>query len=314
MRQGNQRRTVACGRSPSAGYGVFPSPGYAVFLSPGYAFALACCMAVVAQGQTPATSAWATGGASATARPSDPDGKPDATKNAAAPPTAVVPYWQAQAAPGHVIRMDAMPPGWQPQAVPYQGIGPDGRPLTVYIAPTYVFTYQSGPPVIAPPQVNRTLAPRIFRPGVAATGPPTGWNYQAVGATPPPAPLAVPTVARYAPQPYQFPADSRALTGTPIVPPATPPSPLPAPLQTWGVAPAPSQWVSVPPAPQPRWVSSNAPPPGVAPLVAPTLVSPTPVPPTPMAPSPTPSPIPVAAPQTIPLPPASAGLPPTGSM
>ena len=320
MRQGSQIRTVRGAWVASAGCKVSRSAGFAIFQSAGFAVALVCCMVVAASGQDPATSAWATGGASASSKPSDPDGKPDATKNAAAPPAAV-PYWQAQAAPGHVIQMNAMPPGWQPQAVPYQGIGPDGRPMTVYLAPTYVFTYQSGPPVIAAPQVNRPMAPRVVRPGVTPTGPPTGWNYQAVGATPPPAPLAVPTVTRYAPQPYQFPTDSRALTGTPIVPPATSLSPPPAPPQTWGGAPPQSQWVSEPTATPPQWVSSNvAPPPGVAPYAAasdafpppPPLAAP-PLAPTTVSLSPTPAPIPVAAPQTIPLPPSSAGLPPNAT-
>lgn len=304
--------------------------GLAVLRPAGCAVLLLGCTAVAVYAQDPATSAWATGGGSASAKPDDPDGKPGAAKNAAAP-QASVPYWQAQAVPGHVIQMNTtMPPGWQPQAVPYQGIGPDGRPMTVFIAPTYVFTYQSGPPVIATPQVNRSMAPRITRPGVTPTGPPTGWNYQAVGASPPPAPLAVPTITRYAPQPYQFPADSRALTGTPLVPPPTPLGPPPAPPQAWGTPP-PSQWVTVPPVatvPPQQWVASNVPPPpGVAPLAAAAAVPaitaavsppPAPAPPPPVAAttvsmSPTPAPIPVAAPQTIPLAPSSGGLPPNAT-
>jgi endonuclease YncB( thermonuclease family) len=330
MRQGSQTPSTGCAVISQAGCAVISQAGCAVISQAGCAVALLCLMTVAAWGQDPATSAWATGGGSATAKPSDPDGKPGATKPAAAAPAAV-PYWQAQAAPGHVIQMNtSMPPGWQPQAVPYQGIGPDGRPMTVYIAPTYVFTYQSGPPVIAAPQVNRTMAPRITRPGVAPTGPPTGWNYQAVGAPPPPPPLAVPTIARYAPQPYQFPADSRALTGTPLVPPATPLNAPPPPPQVWATPP-PSQWVSVPPGAPPQWVSSDvAPPPGVAPFAAATAVpavaaasSPPPPPPAPVAGppvaattvsmSPTPAPIPVAAPQTIPLAPVAGGLPPNAT-
>ena len=38
---------------------------------------------------------------------------------------------------------------WTPQAVPYQGVGPDGRPITMSYSPTYVFTYTIGPPVLA---------------------------------------------------------------------------------------------------------------------------------------------------------------------
>jgi hypothetical protein len=88
-----------------------------------------------------------------------------------------IPYWQAPAVPAAVVNGGAIPAGWQPQAVPYHGIGPDGRPLTIYVAPTYVFTYQSGPPVLAVPPATRSVP----RPGpVPAVG--SGWNYQTQGA------------------------------------------------------------------------------------------------------------------------------------
>lgn len=144
-----------------------------------------------------------------------------------------LPVWQAPPLPQAVIQAGAIPPGWQPQAVPYQGIGPDGRPLTMYFAPTYVFTYQAGPPVLALPTVNRSQAlqasPR--------------------GTVPPPV-----TVARYQPTPYQFPVDSRALTGTPITPPAAalpPPAATVAAPPATDLAPPPSQWgaSTAPPAP-----------------------------------------------------------------
>jgi len=98
------------------------------------------------------------------------------------------PYWQAPALPAAVIQGGAIPPGWQPQAVPYQGIGPDGQPLTMYFAPTYVFTYQAGPPVPATPQVNR----RGWwgRPAAAAAPTTGGWNYATSGASP--VPLTLP--------------------------------------------------------------------------------------------------------------------------
>jgi endonuclease YncB( thermonuclease family) len=174
-----------------------------------------------------------------------------------------VPYWQAPPLPSAVIQGGAIPAGWQPQAVPYRGVGPDGRPMTMYFAPTYVFTYQAGPPVLAAPPVNR-------RPSV--TYAPSPWNYQAQGV--PAVPVALPpaTVARYQPAPYQFPPDARALSGTPVVPPATPlpappPMALPPAPSPYGYAPA--QQVPLPPqvAPPPQqWVPSNAPPPpGMAP-------------------------------------------------
>jgi micrococcal nuclease len=181
-----------------------------------------------------------------------------------------LPYWQAPALPTAVIQGGAIPAGWQPQAVPYQGIGPDGRPMTMYFAPTYVFTYQSGPPVLAVPQgsrgapVSRT-APGVNRPGVAGQPYVPAWNYQTSGAAPAATTLPPATVARYAPQPYQFPANSRALTGTPLTPPGALPGPPAPPPQTWGVAPpAMPQQVAAPP-PQ-QWVPSDVPPPpGVTP-------------------------------------------------
>ncbi len=170
-----------------------------------------------------------------------------------------LPYWQAPALPTAVIQGGAIPAGWQPQAVPYQGIGPDGRPLTMYFAPTYVFTYQSGPPVLAVPQatsrvpVGRT-APGVNRPGVAGQPYTSPWNYQTSGAAPAATTLPPATVARYAPQPYQFPANSRALTGTPLTPPPqqwvpsdVPPPPGVAPQQPFNqqLSQPPSQWTGV---------------------------------------------------------------------
>ncbi len=208
------------------------------------AVAIACAVDVVAHGQTPSdeakVSAWATGGTSATAQPGDGDGKPPSGAMA-------MPYWQAPAAPQAVIQGGAIPPGWQPQAIPYHGIGPDGRPITMYLAPTYVFTYQAGPPV---------LAAAVAAGGVARTvpgTPATGWNYATSGAQPVNPALPAATVARYPASPYQFPSDSRALTGTPVVPPAGSAAPPP---QSWAAAP------TAPPAtPQPsQWVSSAPPP------------------------------------------------------
>jgi endonuclease YncB( thermonuclease family) len=184
-----------------------------------------------------------------------------------------VPYWQAAALPTAVIQGGAIPAGWQPQAVPYQGIGPDGRPMTMYFAPTYVFTYQSGPPVLAVPQATRPVpvsraAPGVNRPGVAGQPYVPAWNYQTSGAAPVATTLPPATVARYAPQPYQFPTNSRALTGTPLTPPGALPGPPAPPPQTWGVAPpAVPQQAAQPLTPPPQqWVPSDVPPPpGIAP-------------------------------------------------
>lgn len=289
--------------------------------------AVASCVAALVQpasAQTPAApadatvSAWSTGGASATARPSDPDGKPAAPSAAAA-----VPYWQAPALPGAVIQGGAIPAGWQPQAVPYQGIGPDGRPTTMYFAPTYVFTYQSGPPVLATPQVNRS-AVGVSRPGVAGQPYAPAWNYQTSGAVPAATTQPPATVARYAPQPYRFPDDARALTGTPVVPPAAPATP--APPQSWGGAPPPASVMqSLPVGAEPSgWAAANLPPTAGPPPAgwAPAAVGAVPPAPAivagaatlpPLASLPPPvAPIPVATPAApVPIPVTTASLPGT---
>jgi micrococcal nuclease len=217
------------------------------------AAATCCAFAGTAVGQTPSAeakvSAWATGGTSATAKPGE-IGSTPASGGA-------MPYWQAPAVPQAVVQGGAIPPGWQPQAIPYHGIGPDGKPITMMLAPTYVFTYQAGPPVPAVPGATSGVTRQA-----PAAAPAAGWNYATSGAPPVNPALPAATVARYPPTPYQFPADARALTGTPIVPPAGSPSPVSPP-------PAMAAPVAAPPAPAPtQWVSST-PPPSAAPPSAP---------------------------------------------
>jgi micrococcal nuclease len=227
---------------------------------------------------TPATqpvNAWATGGVSGTASAGG----------------GSHPYWQSPALPSAVIQGGAIPTGWTPQAVPYQGVGPDGRPLTMYYSPTYVFTYQIGPPVLAaaagmpsPSQVNRRQAmPMATQPASMQ-----GWNYQTQGAPAATYTLPPATVARYQPVPYQYPPGSKALTGTPIVPPqgtlpatsfaSAPPTYQPQPSAPALAPPpppalAPASWAPVqqaPPAvpqaapPPSQWASSTEAPPMVA--------------------------------------------------
>ncbi len=200
------------------------------------AVALAACAAGAAVAQAPAVPPSAAAAVAAT-------GSAGGT---------AIPFWQAPAAPQTVIQGGAIPAGWQPQAIPYQGIGPDGRPMTVYLAPTYVFTYQSGPPVLAVPSVNRPQARGAPPPTTA-----TGWNYATSGAPPVNPSLPPATVARYQPAPYQFPSDSRALTGTPVVPPAEGLPVQSPPPSTAAIQPPPSQWV--PSEPPPAAVSAAAP-------------------------------------------------------
>ncbi|MFN5756923.1 MAG: hypothetical protein ACK48M_09075, partial [Planctomycetia bacterium] len=132
-------------------------------------------------------SPWATGGAKTKA--GDTDGKADSVR------VAQIPVTQAYAWPGYVIQGGAIPKDWKPQAIPYQAIGPDGRPITMYYAPTYTFTYPVGPPVLAVSPVNR---PQAY-------GQPqySGWNYRTSGAAPPTYAPPPPNVARYQPSPYQ---------------------------------------------------------------------------------------------------------------
>ena len=201
---------------------------------------------------TPATQAvnpWATGGVSGT------------TAAAGGP----LPYWQAPALPAAVIQGGAIPTGWAPQAVPYQGIGPDGRPLTMYYSPTYVFTYQIGPPVLAAAtlpntsQVNRRQA----MPMGAQPASMQGWNYQTQGAPAATYTLPPATVARYAPVPYQYPPGAKPLSGTPIVPPA---GTLPATSFASASPTLPPPSLQAPPG---QWApSSEAPPAGLMPQTA----------------------------------------------
>jgi micrococcal nuclease len=208
--------------------------------------AAVCCASILVGGSRgtraadPAASdvsPWTTGGAKP--RPGDTDGKPGTVK------LAQVPVSQAQPWPGYVIQGGAIPKNWQPQPVPYQAIGPDGRPITMYYAPTYTFTYPIGPPVMMASPVNRRQAnPQAYG---------NGWNYQTQGATAPAYTLPPPTVARYQPPPYQFPANASQLGGTPIVPPASGLPQQVAPPPFIQQSPPPNQWVpsasAVPPPP-----------------------------------------------------------------
>ena len=195
-------------------------------------------------------SPWATGGAQT--KPGDNDGKPSVAR------IAQVPVSQAHAMPGTVVQGGAIPQGWQPQAVPYQAVGPDGRPVTMYYAPTYVFTYPIGPSIAAPAPTRSPLA--VNRRQAYGQPAANGWNYQTQGAIPPPVYALPPsTTARYQPAPYQFPAGANALGGTPLLPPtsakpaaATPQFPPPSqrqspPLPANSLSPPPTQWVPASP-------------------------------------------------------------------
>jgi len=241
------------------GMGRLPRAGAAVLLC---ALVMACSQRIARGADATTVSPWATGGTKVDAGSSD--GKPGAT------PPAGVPIAQATPWPGYVIQGGAIPQGWQPQPVPYQMIGPDGRAVTHYYAPTYTFTYPVGPPVPMLAPVNRRQA---AQPVPYPAPPGNGWNYRTQGAAPPTYALPPPTVARYQPPPYQFPPSAPQLTGQPLAPPSTPlpqttfarpPQPAftpqsaapwqtPAPWQAQPMQPPPAQWVpSAPAAPPPN--------------------------------------------------------------
>jgi len=197
-----------------------------------------------AQASTPAdaakVSAWATGGATANG-----------------PPAAGVPYWQAPALPKAVIQGGTIPPGWQPQPIPYQGIGPDGRVITQYFAPTYTFTYQAGPPVLAVPQpsaVNRRQVP-VYRSPQTYGAAPAPYVQSVPYPMPPPGVVPPANVARYASPPAATPA-----------PPGWGPSAVPLPPPTFAAPPPPAAgWAAAAvPAATAATVAAAAPPPTAA--------------------------------------------------
>ena len=208
-----------------------------------------------------AVNPWATGGTPS--QPGDVDGKPGAV---APPPSGAFPVAQAYAVPTAVIQGGAIPPGWQPQAIPYQAIGPDGKPMTVHVAPTYVFTYVAGPPVTQAPVAQAPVARQVNR--IQANGPPPGWAYQSRGATP--VVTALP-VMRSAPVPYQYPAGAPALAGQSVVPPPSPIAP-PAPMVAQAPLPPPPAPV-VPPAAETQWVSAPVAPSPSGAAAAPAMVA-----------------------------------------
>lgn len=183
---------------------------------------------IAAADDVTSASAAATGGAAAGGASANPWASGGGPPSAAAA-TTLPPVSQAYALPSAVIHGGAIPPNWQPQPIPYAGTGLDGKPLTMYVAPTYTFTFVAGPPVVATvPAANRV---------------------NRIQANPVPM-----TVARAAPVPYQYPPGASALAGQAIAPPALPAPPpqtmiaqAPVSPPPPVLAPPPTQWVSVPP-------------------------------------------------------------------
>lgn len=198
-------------------------------------------------------SAWATGGASATARPGDAGG-----------PAAPAEIAQATPWPAFVIQGGTIPPNWQPRPIPINGIGPDGRPTVHYYAPTYTFTYAIGPPVVAVRQAGYQ-PPQPYQ--VTAAPAPFAANYAA-----PPGMPSGPMQQFPAPVPVQPQFNSQAMP--PFGGPA--PTAMPQPPQAWGPSSEPAAgWAAAPAGQQPPPAAIGMPVPPVVPVMTPTGVSPT---------------------------------------
>jgi len=213
--------------------------------------------------------------------------------------TAVPAITSVPAAPQVVIQGGEIPKDWAPKPIPCSAIGPDGRPITVHVAPTYTFTYAIGPPVpIVPQPPVRAVAAKPV-PVAAAARPSvpygTPWVFQTQGLQPVDPGIVVA-------KPYTLPDPPSRWVAAPF--PATapvianvPPSPIAdAPPQFAGgpLQPPPTQWIPAVPVPPDPVATMPPPPPGMEPLasVAPAAIA---------------GAAAAAAPQPIPTSPSNAG-------
>ena len=189
-----------------------------------------------------------------------------------------------------VIQGGAIPEGWVPQPIPYQGVGPDGKPITVMIAPTYVFTLPPSPPAAVPaatppgvtpgPVANAnsqtaakpvTASQAAPRPGPLPSVPyGSNWVYQTQGvqpastslaaSTPPPPPsaqMAWGGSSLEQPAPSYGPAAVAAgVTAMAAMPP--PPPPQQMPLQPAPPAAQPQQYGATLQPPPTQWGTTVA--------------------------------------------------------
>lgn len=224
------------------------------------AIALAACAWPAAVAAQPTTStdaakvaAWATGGVTADARPA----------------AAGVPYWQAPPLPAAVIQGGTIPAGWQPQPLAFQGVGPDGRVMTQYFAPTYTFTYPVGPPVLAVPQaagVNRRRVPAARSPQTYGAAPAPYVQGVPYPVPPPAAGGPSSMVTRYQPPPVMPPPPPvmPPPAAMPTAPPGWGPAALPPPAAPVAPPPTAAGWAGAIPAATAATVAAATPPPTAA--------------------------------------------------
>ncbi len=184
------------------------------------------------------------------------------------------------AAPQVVIQGGEIPKDWAPKPIPWSAIGPDGRPITVHVAPTYTFTYAIGQPVpipAQPPPVRAVVSkPPVAVAAAARPSVPYGtpWVFQTQGLQPVDPGIVVAKPYKLPDPPSRwvaapFPATDPAIATAPPPPLAAASSQLAGgPLQ-----PPPTQWISATPVPPPAVAAIPPPPPttdlrGTEPLAA----------------------------------------------
>ncbi|MGA0039872.1 MAG: thermonuclease family protein [Pirellulales bacterium] len=181
----------------------------------------------------------------------------------------------AYLSPQTVIDGGQLPEGWTPKLIPYSGVGPDGKSMTVMIAPTYVFTLPPAAPAVAPQvQPGPTAAAAAVAQSAAKPAPPvvaaprqppsvpygSNWVYQTQGVAAATtslaksAPPAAPQVAAWGGSPLGLPAPPYGASPPPATLAAAPPAalapqapiqPPPQPQQyNAALQPPPTQWGS----------------------------------------------------------------------
>lgn len=178
--------------------------------------------------------------------------EPPAPSTPQPPPAAYI-------SPQTVVEGGQLPEGWTPKPIPYTGVGPDGQPITVMIAPTYVFTLPApaaAVPVAGKVQPGPAPAVAAVTQAAAKPAPPT--------ATLPVRMPSVPYGSNWVYQKQGVPAVSTSLVHS-APPPATQAawggSPLGTPPLAYGASPPPTAVAAASPPPQPLAVAPPIQPP-----------------------------------------------------